>query len=224
MDAQRRLKNVFAQAAPPPPSESFLARLQGLPAGGDLGDGGLAAGLAEGCRAARRAVRRRLRGLRDQASERFEFAYAPVRGTGPRCRPPRAAGASPSTTSAVMRPTGVLRGLRFAFAAAGAVSLAAIALGGVTAGMPTDTEARGAGKGSNVTRDAHTGTGAAVPESQRRRGMAPLLARWRGQSAPLPPRSPDRGLRSAAARDPGPDTAQRAGHAPLTGGATALSR
>ena len=30
-DAQRRLKNVFAEMAPPPPSESFLARLQGLP-------------------------------------------------------------------------------------------------------------------------------------------------------------------------------------------------
>ncbi|MEY7980307.1 anti-sigma factor, partial [Streptomyces pilosus] len=40
VDAQRRLKNVFAEAAPPPPSESFLARLQGLPGGGDLGDGG----------------------------------------------------------------------------------------------------------------------------------------------------------------------------------------
>lgn len=33
--AQRRLKNVFAEMAPPPPSESFLARLQGLPGGGD---------------------------------------------------------------------------------------------------------------------------------------------------------------------------------------------
>lgn len=30
-DAQRRLKSVFAEAAPPPPTESFLARLQGLP-------------------------------------------------------------------------------------------------------------------------------------------------------------------------------------------------
>ena len=32
-DAQRNLKNVFAQAAPPPPSETFLARLQGLSGG-----------------------------------------------------------------------------------------------------------------------------------------------------------------------------------------------
>ncbi|MET9044969.1 zf-HC2 domain-containing protein, partial [Streptomyces sp. NPDC004362] len=39
-DAQRRLKNVFAEAAPPPPSESFLARLHGLPAGGDVDGGG----------------------------------------------------------------------------------------------------------------------------------------------------------------------------------------
>lgn len=31
VDAQRRLKNVFAEVAPPTPSESFLARLQGLP-------------------------------------------------------------------------------------------------------------------------------------------------------------------------------------------------
>ncbi|MEK8172494.1 hypothetical protein NKH77_34525 [Streptomyces sp. M19] len=39
-DAQRRLKSVFAETAPPPPSEGLLARLQGLPglAGGDDGD------------------------------------------------------------------------------------------------------------------------------------------------------------------------------------------
>ncbi|WP_461028371.1 anti-sigma factor family protein, partial [Streptomyces sparsus] len=29
-DAQRRVKNVFAAAVPPPPSDGFLARLQGL--------------------------------------------------------------------------------------------------------------------------------------------------------------------------------------------------
>lgn len=36
--AQRRLKNVFATAAPPSPSEGFLARLQGLPGGPIGGD------------------------------------------------------------------------------------------------------------------------------------------------------------------------------------------
>ncbi|HEY9437796.1 MAG TPA: zf-HC2 domain-containing protein, partial [Streptomyces sp.] len=30
-DAQRRVKSAFAMATPPPPSEGFLARLQGLP-------------------------------------------------------------------------------------------------------------------------------------------------------------------------------------------------
>ncbi|MGO4750311.1 anti-sigma factor, partial [Streptomyces sp. 2MCAF27] len=40
-DAQRRLKNVFAQTAPPAPSEGFLARLQGLPGlSADDADGG----------------------------------------------------------------------------------------------------------------------------------------------------------------------------------------
>ncbi|HCA87970.1 MAG TPA: hypothetical protein DEQ61_22410, partial [Streptomyces sp.] len=34
-DEQRRLKNVFARTAPPPPSEGLLARLQGLPGGDD---------------------------------------------------------------------------------------------------------------------------------------------------------------------------------------------
>ncbi|MFE7121490.1 anti-sigma factor family protein, partial [Streptomyces sp. NPDC057654] len=33
-DAQRRLKSVFAETAPPLPSEGFLARLQSLPGGG----------------------------------------------------------------------------------------------------------------------------------------------------------------------------------------------
>jgi hypothetical protein len=71
------------------------------------------------------------------------------------------------------------RGLRFAFVAAGAVSLAAIALGGVTTGVPADTtDARGgpSGSGSNVTPMRTQGTaGAMAPESQRRRGTGPLL-------------------------------------------------
>jgi hypothetical protein len=81
--------------------------------------------------------------------------------------------------------------MRFAFVAAGAVSLAAIALGGVTTGTPADTDARGgAGAGSNVTPMRTQGTGAATtPETQRRRGTGPLLAQG-GQSqrnAPVAP-------------------------------------
>ncbi|KOT29854.1 membrane protein [Streptomyces caelestis] len=225
VDAQRRLKNVFAQAAPPPPSESFLARLQGLPAGGDLGDGGspLGGGGLPGGTPGRFGGGSGAFGAR--RSERFEFAYAPVRRHGSAL--PAAAGGRGFAVHDVSRhetdrPSS--RGLRFAFAAAGAVSLAAIALGGVTAGMPTDTEARGAGKGSNVTPMRTQGTGAAVPESQRRRGMAPLLGQMAGQSAPAAtPVAPTAvsapllpGIPAPTQRHPVPGT-------PLTGGATALS-
>ncbi|MFJ8592647.1 anti-sigma factor family protein [Streptomyces sp. NPDC093598] len=188
VDAQRRLKNVFAEAAPPPPSESFLARLQGLPAGGgpdgDLtppGGGGLPGGLSgrfgsSGAFGVKRG-------------ERFEFGYAPSRPHLP-VLPPSSGGRSlpagkgfrihdvgrPDTDRSSSR-------LRFAFVAAGAVSLAAIALGGVTTGVPTDAEARGGqGTGSNVTPMRTQGTGAATPPESQRRRTAPLLGQVHGQS------------------------------------------
>jgi len=82
--------------------------------------------------------------------------------------------------------------MRFAFVAAGAVSLAAVALGGVTTGTPVDTtDARGGtGAGSNVTPMRTQGTGAATaPETQRRRGAGPLLAQGRQSlgDAPVAP-------------------------------------
>ncbi|MFF5154913.1 anti-sigma factor family protein [Streptomyces sp. NPDC000348] len=221
VDAQRRLKSVFAQAAPPPPSESFLARLQGLPAGGDLGDGGppLGGGGLPGGTSGRFGGGSGVFGTR--RSERFEFAYAPVRRHESAL--PAAAGGRGFALHDVSRheadrPSS--RGLRFAFVAAGAVSLAAIALGGVTTSTPTDTEARGAGKGSNVTPMRTQGTGAAMPESQRRRAVGPLL----GQSAPADtPAAPTAvsapllpGIPAPTERHPAPGT-------PMPGGATAVS-
>ncbi|CAL9430204.1 anti-sigma factor family protein [Streptomyces sp. enrichment culture] len=174
VDAQRRLKNVFAQAAPPPPSESFLARLQGLP-GGDPGGGSPLLGGGPGVFDSRRG-------------EGFEFAYQPARPhgsappDGPSGRGFRIHDVSRHDTD---RPAS--RGLRFAFVAAGAVSLAAIALGGVTTSMVADTEVRGAGKGSNVTPTRTQGTGAATtPESQRRRGAAPLIGHGTAGRPPVP--------------------------------------
>ncbi|MGW2742523.1 anti-sigma factor family protein [Streptomyces sp. NPDC001450] len=170
-DAQRRLKNVFAQAAPPPPSESFLARLQGLPGGGDTdGDGTPApeGGLfGRGPDAGVFGTRR---------GERFEFGYVPAssvhsvapEGRGFRIHPVGRPDADRSAS----------RGLRFAFAAAGAVSLAALALGGVTTAIPGDMTAdtrSGSGSG-NVAPTRSAGTGAATPDSQRRRAVGPLLA------------------------------------------------
>lgn len=75
------------------------------------------------------------------------------------------------------------RGLRFAFAAAGAVSLAAIALGGVSTGVPGDTtDARGTSGGSNVTPMRPQGGGTSTaPDSQRRRSVGPLFSQGLGQ-------------------------------------------
>ncbi|MGC5036718.1 zf-HC2 domain-containing protein [Streptomyces sp. DT190] len=201
VDAQRRLKNVFAEAAPPPPSESFLARLQGLPAGGGPdgelppGGPGLPGGLSGrfGSSGAFPAKR----------GERFDFGYAPSRphlsplpssagrglAAGERGLPADQGGLPPGSRGFRIHDVGrsdpdrSSSRLRFAFVAAGAVSLAAIALGGVTAGTPTDTEARsGSGSGSNVTPMRTQGTGAATaPDSQRRRGAGPLLGQVHGQ-------------------------------------------
>ncbi|MCL7430247.1 zf-HC2 domain-containing protein [Streptomyces sp. YS415] len=182
-DAQRRLKNVFAEAAPPPPSESFLARLQGLP-GGDPGSGGSPLGggafgnFAEPPATGAFGVRR---------GERFEFGYVPARPHGPALTGSSAGGfrVHPVGRSDADRPSS--RGLRFAFVAAGAVSLAAIALGGVTTGVPAETDARGSGSGSNVTPARSQGTGATTaPDSQRRRGVGPLLVQGQGQLGDTP--------------------------------------
>ncbi|MGW5538528.1 zf-HC2 domain-containing protein [Streptomyces sp. NPDC004009] len=178
-DAQRRLKNVFAEAAPPPPSESFLARLQGLPGGGDLDGGGTPAPgggfLGRGAEAGVFGVSR---------EERFEFGYVPA-------APVHAVAPAPAERGFRIHPVGrpdadrpASRGLRFAAAAAGAVSLAAVALGGVTTAIPGGlaADARGGAGTGNVVpaRSAGAGTGTAsgavTPDAQRRRPVGPLLA------------------------------------------------
>ncbi|MFH0519739.1 anti-sigma factor family protein [Streptomyces sp. M41] len=201
VDAQRRLKNVFAEAAPPPPSESFLARLQGLPGGGDLDGGGspLGGGGFGG-----------LSGRSDGAGafgmkrgDRFEFGYAPARAHATAL--PASDGGfrtHPVGRHDTDRPASSR--MRFAFVAAGAVSLAAIALGGVTTSVPTDAEARGgSGSGSKVTPTRTQGTNATpTPDNQRRRVSGPLVAQGQGDrsldaavaptevSAPLLPGTP----------------------------------
>lgn len=231
VDAQRRLKNVFAQAAPPAPSESFLARLQGLPGGGgDADDGGSPfAGLPGGFgTSASSGVFGARRG------ERFEFDYVPAR--------PHAAVLPPSSgrgfrihdvnrdVTRQESDRSASRGLRFAFAAAGAVSLAAIALGGVTLGTPdTTTEARGSGSGSNATPLRTPGSTAATgSESQRRRTSGPLLQQ--GQRAlgdtPVAPTTASAPLLPGMPAPAGSDARQQAVRAlttPVTAGAAAMS-
>ncbi|MFF4502021.1 anti-sigma factor family protein [Streptomyces sp. NPDC001401] len=181
-DAQRQLKNVFAEAAPPPPSESFLARLQGLPGGDDPDGGGspFGGGGLPGGSSGRPGVTG-VFGLK--RGERFEFGYVPSSSSHAPMLPPSAdRGFRIHDVSRHEAERSASRGMRFAFVAAGAVSLAAVALGGVTTGTPADsTDARGGtGAGSNVTPMRTQGTGAATaPEAQRRRGTGPLLAQGR---------------------------------------------
>nr|WSY51984.1 zf-HC2 domain-containing protein [Streptomyces sp. NBC_00886] len=182
-DAQRRLKNVFAEMAPPPPSESFLARLQGLPGGG--GDTGGEEPPGGGLFAAGIGV---FGVKRDGPLDAFEFGYVPA---GPHA----AAALTPSSPSArdgfrihdVSRhdaDRSASRGMRFAFVAAGAVSLAAVALGGVATVTPGDTAAEARG-GAGVTPARTQGTGAVTPDAGRRRAVGPLLAQGTSQRSTL---------------------------------------
>ncbi|GDY56353.1 hypothetical protein SVIO_069760 [Streptomyces violaceusniger] len=140
-DAQRRLKNVFAQTAPPAPSEGFLARLQGLPAtGGEDGVGGSPFG-GPGVFGPRdlRGGSQDVRELSDvrEAEERREraFAFVPAVPPGTAIAPAASARASRQRGFRIHEVERSAPRRRFAFAAAGAVSLAAFALG---AALPLD--------------------------------------------------------------------------------------
>ncbi|MFF8374605.1 anti-sigma factor family protein [Streptomyces sp. NPDC015661] len=156
-DAQRTLKSVFASAAPPPPSEGFLARLQGLPGGpGEPGAPGGPRGPLE-----------ELLGAGGVKSDGFATAavVTPHPGTPGAGFRIHEVGYRRSGTSG--------RGRRFAFAAAGAVSFAAIALGGT---LPLETSVSASARGGQGTGSAVTplratatggGTGTAVGRGTR---------------------------------------------------------
>ncbi|MFB6617655.1 zf-HC2 domain-containing protein [Streptomyces sp. NPDC085524] len=115
-DAQRRLKSMFVESAPPPLSAGLLARLQGLPGGGPDGPpgpmgptGGPGSAGAPG----------------DQPADPFgSFPYALA-------QPGMPSQPQGFRIHEVARPR-----RRFAYVAAGAVSLAALALGGT---LPMET-------------------------------------------------------------------------------------
>lgn len=111
-DAQRRLKTMFVESAPPPLSAGLLARLQGLPGGGSDGPSGPF-------------------GPTPGADPLSSFGYAPP-----------AAAAAPQQQGFRIHEVGRPR-RRFAFVAAGAVSLAAIALGGSLPMEAIEPHARG---------------------------------------------------------------------------------
>ncbi|MER5933680.1 zf-HC2 domain-containing protein [Streptomyces sp. NPDC002054] len=174
-DAQRRLKTLFVESAPPPPSAGLLARLQGLPG---LPGGPGAPGMTG------------LPGVPSMpgvqsapGADTFGFVLPTA--------PPGSQQRQGFPIHEVGRPR-----RRFAFVAAGAVSLAAIALGG-TLPMETRVEpnARGEGGAASVTPSARPGvTGGAVPVSDavvRTRQPSPsLVAGWRPAAHPAHPAQP----------------------------------
>ncbi|MFE9258806.1 anti-sigma factor family protein [Streptomyces sp. NPDC006879] len=105
-DAQRRVKSLFVESAPPPPSEGLLARLQGLPGGMPSGGDGPGFGSA----------------VFGTSPAPFGYVSEDV------LTPPTESGFRIHEVPDPQRASS--RGRRFAFVAAGAVSLAAIALGG----------------------------------------------------------------------------------------------
>ncbi|MGA5292542.1 zf-HC2 domain-containing protein [Streptomyces koyangensis] len=187
-DAQRRLKSVFATAAPPPPSESFLARLQGLPAAGPDGPTDSGSGFGSGPP---------FGSTSDFGMAPGAFRYAPVAPALP--DEPRQ-GFRIHDLGRAEAERSASRGRRFAFAAAGAVSLAALALGGVAAGTPVDTTERAGGGKSNVTPlRTQAGTGQAAPDSRSRRGASPPAFAAQGETRS----GPREQVGDAAPRHPG---------------------
>ncbi|MFD7621403.1 zf-HC2 domain-containing protein [Streptomyces sp. NPDC059802] len=155
--AQRRLKSVFAQSAPPSPSEGFLARLQGLP-GGPGGDDdsqdrpfGGSGRFADGLFPVIQPSGSRPDSPGNRPLGGFGFLPAPHGSTAVL---PGGSSRSGFRIHEVGREAerSPWRGRRFAFAAAGAVSLAAIALGGaLQPGAGFSSAARATGAGNAVT-------------------------------------------------------------------------
>ncbi|WP_328905683.1 zf-HC2 domain-containing protein [Streptomyces sp. NBC_00234] len=197
-DAQRRLKSVFAQSAPPSPSEGFLARLQGLPGGpgGDAGPGGPFGGggggrFGDGLFPVMQPSGRRT-GPEAGPGPLDGFGYLPAVHGSTAVLPGGASGSS-FRIHEVGREAdrSPWLGRRFAFAAASAVSLAAIALGGT---LPLDSTSespfRAEGTGSNVTpldAEARAEGGNATAD---RRGGGGALSVSGDRPAPTSPASP----------------------------------
>ncbi|MFE2549178.1 anti-sigma factor family protein [Streptomyces sp. NPDC059355] len=149
-DAQRRLKSMFVESAPPPLSAGLLARLQGLPGGGPDGPSGPSSGP-----------------LGPPGADLFGYVAPAAPQQGFRIHE-------------VGRPR-----RRFAFVAAGAVSLAAIALGGSLPIDSLDPAVRGEPPASRP------GPAVSVADAVvRDRSPGPGFVAGPRPTAPLPPVHP----------------------------------
>ncbi|MFE0632355.1 zf-HC2 domain-containing protein [Streptomyces sp. NPDC058864] len=165
-DEQRRMKDVVAASAPPALSAGLLARLQELPGGdgdggrGPFGDGGLMETASLG-------GERLGGGLFGKAREEFSLPLSASASRGFRIHESGRSGAAVAPVGPAAPASGVRGRRRFAFAAAGAVSMAAIALGGA---LPLDAAVDGAG-GTPLSR-----SGAGAPATPFAGGSARAAA------------------------------------------------
>ncbi|WP_329185881.1 zf-HC2 domain-containing protein [Actinacidiphila glaucinigra] len=165
-DEQRRMKDVVAATAPPAISAGLLARLQELPGGdgdggeGPFGDGGLMETASLG-------GERLGGGLFGKAREEFSLPLSASASRGFRIHESGRSGAAVAPVGPSPSVTAVRGRRRFAFAAAGAVSMAAIALGGA---LPLDAAVDGAG-GTPLSR-----SGAGAPATPFTGGTARAAA------------------------------------------------
>ncbi|WP_016907581.1 zf-HC2 domain-containing protein [Streptomyces xiaopingdaonensis] len=183
-DAQRRVKSVFADTAPPGPSEGLLARLQGLPAAPSGPDSGATDGEddEQGTQA----------GQGQRGTAPFTFEYLPVAGPSSRGH------LSPERGFRIHEPErSVSRGRRFAFAAAGAFSLAALAVGGALTSQTSSsgTVASGDGRGASAgpVRTAPAGSGSVTSRSGpavRNDSVSTLGTKPRGLTSDAQPPAP----------------------------------
>ncbi|MFD6424525.1 zf-HC2 domain-containing protein [Streptomyces sp. NPDC060198] len=219
-DAQRRVKSVFAQTAPPSPTEGFLARLQGLPGGTGTEDG---LGRGPFSTDGRPVDDFRLPTGRPPGGRRTERAPSPLDGFGylptahgPSAVLPGGPGGSAFRIHEVAREAdrSPWRSRRFAFAAASAVSLAAIALGGaVPVGDSFDVSLRAEGAGSTATpldADARAASGISAASRGSSQGGALSVEDRSGTTPTFAASSAPAGLATTGTRPP-------AGTQPLSG-------
>lgn len=165
-DAQRRLKTLFVESAPPPLSAGLLARLQGLPGGSSDGPSGPSG----------RSGRSGPFGSPSAADPFSSFGYAPS----------AAAAAVAPQRGFPIHEVGRSR-RRLAFVAAGAVSLAAIALGGSLPLDAVEPNARGEAPAARTGPMVPVFDAVARENRSPSRGVVPTLPTSAPLAAPSPP-------------------------------------
>jgi hypothetical protein len=202
-DAQREVKSLFTESPAPAPSAAFLARLQGLPAEAP-GDSGPPSASDSSSDSAPPAASR-------GDSTAFPLHLLPGgRGRGSLLGPP-ALGQERGFRIYESGTARAHRGHRLAFAAAGAVSLAAFAIGGVVGGAGAGAASAGSTSGYGTVA-AGNGLGqvgvaratAARTEEEREEQPVVPASQTGGRTVPAGPVGPSGELLAVTGAVPAP--------------------